>query len=1015
MQYSKNNLLLVLLFLFVSNVMAQIVPSKHISTLDGLPNNQVMSILKDTRGILWVGTNNGLSKIENEKITNFFTEDGLAHNSAWDIIEDTNNTIWIASYGGGITKFDGKKFTIYNKDNGLVNNYVRKLFEYKDFVFIGTENGLSILNKVNDSITTFDTSTILNIQEKPDFQVMDFFVYNKELYCGTFRTGIFKIDIENLAVKRVFDSERKWFFSSYLKDKLFYYSIDSHGLNINGALRKFSIDSLLQNKPDKLTFGKSIIWEYASDHKNNLYGSAWGVNTNDGGIFQIKNDTFIDRSKDFGVESKNVRCLYFDANFNNLYVGTIDKGFYIVNLNEDIIYFKNEELDIIDIENSTLNLALLHKKGLTLIKENNIIKHVSITNFLNSSRNFFLKNPAIPKVIFEVYAKGLTNEDVLFYKILYKNDKYWVSSFIGLFELNTKGDFINYYAIRTNEFYFTYNDKFINPIPYSSLHIVSNLKNYHTHQNDFNAIEYSANNPNTPVEVSSFLKLNGKIYVSTLYRGLFIYENNTFTSLNEQGTFKEMELNHLALLKETNTLVVATSSGEVHFIDINNGFNFIKKIDESLIHGNSIKFLETYKNYVLIGTNEGLTIYSHGNFRFIDHDQGLVNHELTSSKVVDDKLIIGTNTGYYEFNLPNILNEKANNINLNISNININHKVLKSDLYEWFNYKVKEIHLKYDENNINLDFKVNDHPYPTKLLHSFQFKGLDTVWSDYSSDKNVFSHYLPPGKFNIIVKTKDLNSGNEYVNKLLTLNVALPFWKTWWFNTVFIFSIVLISLFIYKRRLRLIKEEAEKKAKIEQRVIEIKLTALQSQMNPHFTFNAMNSIQNYIIDNDIDNALMYLSEFAKLIRQTLDHSSQLKISLEQEISYLKSYITLENMRFNNKVLVNFNFEGLNIDMILISPMLLQPFVENVFIHAFDKDHKNPTLNIKFLLKKTCLCCEIADNGKGMSKTNSGQIHQSKGLKLVVERLYLLNNNELNNFKIHSEINKGTTVYVNLKI
>ena len=1021
MQYLKNNLLVILLFLCAFNLKAQIFPSKHISMLDGLPNNQVMSILKDTRGILWVGTNNGLSKIENKQITNFFTNDGLAHNSSWDIIEDTNATIWIASYGGGITKFDGKRFTIYNESNGLATNFVRKLFEYKNFVFIGTENGLSFINKTNDSISTFDTSHILNIDSaKPDFQVMDFFVYNNELYCGTYKTGVFKVDIKNLAVKKVFDYGRKWFFSSYLKGTLFYYSKDGNGRENDGTLRKFNIDSLLQNKQDNFSFGKSVIWEYASDHENNLYGAAWGVNTNDGGIFQIKNDKFIDRSTDFGVESKNIRCIYFDTNFNNLYVGTIDKGFYIVNLNDDITYYKNEELDIIDIENSTSNIAFLHKKGLTLIKENNIVKHVSISSFRKFSINFFLKNPSIPKIIFEVYAKDLNEDDVHFNHIVYSNDSYWVSSFIGLFELNTSGEIINYYPIRSNQFDFTYNNQLINPIPYSSLDIVSKINEYSSTFNFRNdnkniAVRYSPEDPNTPVEVSSFVKFNSKIYASTHYKGLFVYENNVFTSLNEQDIFKEMEISHLVLLKKTNTLVVGISSGEVHFIALNDGFHELKKINRNQIHGSTIAFLETYKEYVLIGTDQGLTIYNNGKIQFINEEQGLANHEFTSSKVIDDKLIIGTSSGYYEINLEAFLNKKPIDLSLSISNINVNHTLFRNDLNEWFNFKLKQIRLKHNENSIDLYFKVNRHPYPSKLLHSFQFEGLDTIWSSYSSNTNIFSHYLPPGKFNIVVKTKDLNSGKEYVNNLLTLIVAIPFWKTWWFITAFIVGLVLISLFIYNRRLRFFKEIDAKKNRIEKRIVEIKLEALQSQMNPHFTFNAMNSIQNYIIDNDIDNALMYLSEFAKLIRQTLDHSSKLKISLAQEISYLKSYIALENMRFNNKVSVQFNLDGLDTNYIMMPPMLIQPFVENVFIHAFDKDHKNPSLNLKFSLNKNLLSCEIADNGKGMSKNSSTQMHESKGLKLVIERLSLINNNDPNSFEIHSALNKGTIVYIHLKI
>ncbi len=191
------------------------------------------------------------------------------------------------------------------------------------------------------------------------------------------------------------------------------------------------------------------------------------------------------------------------------------------------------------------------------------------------------------------------------------------------------------------------------------------------------------------------------------------------------------------------------------------------------------------------------------------------------------------------------------------------------------------------------------------------------------------------------------------------------------------------------------------------------MEALQSQMNPHFTFNAMNSIQNYIIDNDIDNALMYLGEFAKLIRKTLDNSSQAFITLAEEISYLKSYTSLENMRFNNKVQVSFDYKNVPIQEVDIPPMLIQPFVENAFVHAFSKEHNNPKLSINFSVKDEILTCKIIDNGSGMSDTTSGQIHQSKGLKLVSERLNLLNKSQYNKYEVQSKIGEGTIV--NLQI
>jgi sensor histidine kinase YesM len=198
-------------------------------------------------------------------------------------------------------------------------------------------------------------------------------------------------------------------------------------------------------------------------------------------------------------------------------------------------------------------------------------------------------------------------------------------------------------------------------------------------------------------------------------------------------------------------------------------------------------------------------------------------------------------------------------------------------------------------------------------------------------------------------------------------------------------------------------------------MVETKMEALQSQMNPHFIFNAMNSIQNYIIDNHIDDALMYMGEFSKLIRQTLYNSSKQRITLSSELHYLESYITLENMRYKNKIQFELDVDAdLDLFETEIPPMLLQPFIENVFVHAFDSNSLNPTLFLSLKQIDDTLVCEIKDNGKGISKENLSEGYTSKGIKLARERIALFQSNNIDAIHISSSLNDGTTVVLQLQ-
>jgi len=194
------------------------------------------------------------------------------------------------------------------------------------------------------------------------------------------------------------------------------------------------------------------------------------------------------------------------------------------------------------------------------------------------------------------------------------------------------------------------------------------------------------------------------------------------------------------------------------------------------------------------------------------------------------------------------------------------------------------------------------------------------------------------------------------------------------------------------------------------------MEALLAQMNPHFIFNAMNSIQKYIIDSDIDNAVQYLGEFSKLIRKNLDHCARPYIFLIEEIEYLNSYIFVENKRFNNKVSVELNIEkAIDTYSVEIPSMIIQPFIENVFVHAFPPGIINPKLAITFAIEGSeNLICTIKDNGIGISE-NTKKLHKSKGLLLVKERLKLLGYNIDETLVISSYKNEGTTVVISLKV
>ncbi len=227
-------------------------------------------------------------------------------------------------------------------------------------------------------------------------------------------------------------------------------------------------------------------------------------------------------------------------------------------------------------------------------------------------------------------------------------------------------------------------------------------------------------------------------------------------------------------------------------------------------------------------------------------------------------------------------------------------------------------------------------------------------------------------------------------------------------------SIGVVWFFIQRRKLDKIKAIQEKDAleknkfELELKWFNSELKALRSQMNPHFIFNCMASIQRFMVQNDATSAARFLSKFARLMRAILENSEQSFISLDAELKMLEDYLDLEKLRFGKK----FNFfitieESINPELIEIPSMLIQPFIENSIIHGISpREDENGRIDIVFKVTETILRCEIIDNGVGRKK--AGEIkkqteltHKSMGMSILKERLELINAKE--NIDVYSRM------------
>lgn len=213
-----------------------------------------------------------------------------------------------------------------------------------------------------------------------------------------------------------------------------------------------------------------------------------------------------------------------------------------------------------------------------------------------------------------------------------------------------------------------------------------------------------------------------------------------------------------------------------------------------------------------------------------------------------------------------------------------------------------------------------------------------------------------------------------------------------------IYVLVIVSVLIIIIALLFIRQL---RTNSRQKTIELQQKLLRSQMNPHFIFNALNSIQNYLYENDPDNAAVYLSKFAALMRLILDNSREEYISLQSEIKTLELYLELQQLRFENRFNYSIDIDkGLDIDFIAIPPMLAQPFIENAIEHGLAGKKENGEITISFKLEDETILFEVKDNGIGITdsfanKKDTQKSHKSLGTNITKERLEMLNKGRKN--------------------
>lgn len=400
--------------------------------------------------------------------------------------------------------------------------------------------------------------------------------------------------------------------------------------------------------------------------------------------------------------------------------------------------------------------------------------------------------------------------------------------------------------------------------------------------------------------------------------------------------------------------------------------------DNGLLTNNCSSLYIDYNDDVWICSENGLNLLQYTREKYLVRsyttDNLLPDDCISSVYDHDGNIYIGTNKGLVSFKKKDMLAATSFPVPCYISNVAIKGR----DTAVGDNYM-----LKYG-NSISITFSTiayNIGKAPTYLYTLHEAQG---EWDKTTSEKIQYEH-LAPGQYTFKVYAE----GSPDYGAALTFTVLPPYWRKWWFLLLEAVAIIILlasgvyGVVYYKNR----QSEAKRK------MIENDLKSLRAQINPHFIFNALNSIQDFILNHRPRPANYFLSRFSKLIRMIVDNSGRGYISLEDEIEFLTLYLELEQLRLGDSFSFKIDCDAdLDITAVGIPPMILQPVVENSLVHGLPMKAGQKELSLYFEKSGQMLKCIISDNGIGRKKASQFEGEKqrvSMGLNNITERLQLV--------------------------
>lgn len=901
-------------------------------------------------------------------LRNYNENDGLNSSYTYRLKQDNNGFIWIGS-DNGLFRFDGKEFKQYGKEEGLMNIEVIDceplpngevfLIPYlNDFAYL--KNGKII----NLSFSRLLKNQLANSLAKTDRNGNTLYLYStnnpKSILTyenGTVKTQTVRFNYDKKDVDAFkYDFRRNiLYMRNYKEDRVLAYTMNDNKIKIIQAEGDFVCEKdnlfVFNHKGTINVYKKQGLFKFLKINsyrlkQNIIYGSIdknnklW-LNLEAGGALYF-NQSLLDEKKPLDTPVK------FLQNYT-IHNVLVDK--------DDNVWFNSKNNGIFFITKVFFD----HYINLSLKNNSGYIKAIatdgkSIFLGYNNSSVAIYSNNNLKNIVFDEY---------------YKHDSkaIYCQGSIRVFAFTNK--IVVYNTEQSKKSILYYNAK--NIIPYSKDSILfctsQGLLMYHLQNGKIEILSDERTYTALPLTEDSILMGNFndlyKLNIKTKKRELFL-----------EGCY----LNDVKKLKENLYIGASNTNGIILF----NNKQIVRKITkkEGLISNQVKKINIETPDVFWASTNSGISRIEmkENNIRINNFTQldGLPSNLTAGCIVRNDSVFIATSGGLAIFPITKLLaQEKSINKKVIINSVKIGSK-------EYSNISQKLQGITPDD--VIFDLSFPDYTSQGKIAFKYKVEGLNNIWQTTNSSKIILNS-IPPGKYLLKVIGLGYNGKQSYASTDLAFEIRPRFWQTWWFTSAMTFILltviyVLINSYFQKRRKK--KLEA---LYFEKKIAELELQAIKAQINPHFIYNCLNSIQYLLFKGDYSKTENYLNIFSKMIRKTLHYSEKTFITINEEADYLFLYLNMEKLRQDDLFDYSIDIsEDVNKNWAIPS-LLIQPFVENAIKHGVsDLENQKGLISISFDYKNESLCITIEDNGTGISNIKESALNNSFGLKLSQKRI-----------------------------